>query len=99
MLLLRLGTTSSDPSAIAALRRKVEIDMLASKASLILCRFSGEGFRSDALVYPVSIAGLVLIIAVPLALLVLALVLLGRVLNRGDKGFAAPLRRPRQAEA
>jgi hypothetical protein len=41
-----------DHEAVKALMRKIEADMLANDASLMLCRYSDEPFNTNEVIWP-----------------------------------------------
>lgn len=51
-LLLHMQAKAGDDSTVSALAARIESDMLLSRASLLLCRHSGEAFNTAAIVAP-----------------------------------------------
>lgn len=51
-LLLHLQVMSGDRSAVRALSRRIDLEMLDNKASLMTCRFSDEPFNTADVVIP-----------------------------------------------
>ena len=51
-LLLHMRTMKGDQSQVRALIDKIELEMLANHASLVLCRYSDEPFNTAAVIMP-----------------------------------------------